>query len=49
MDDEKMERWRDMLRELHTAKNREEQEAILQKMYDGTLTPEDLAKFFPKD
>lgn len=44
-----MEKWRDMLRELHAAKSREDQEAILQKMYEGSLTPEAMQKFFPKD
>lgn len=31
------------------ATERQEKEAILQKIYGGTLTPEELEAFFPKD
>ncbi len=44
-----MEKWLDMLHELYATENREEQEAILQKMYDGSLTPEEIETFFPND
>ncbi len=37
--------WDDFL----NATERQEKEAILQEMYDGTLTPEELEAFFPKD
>ena len=35
--------------EFFDATKREEKEAILQKMYGGTLTPEEIEAFFPKD
>ena len=31
------------------AEGRQEKEAILQKMFKGTLTPEEIELFFPKD
>ena len=40
---------RPTLDDFFEATERQEKEAILQKMFDGTLTPEELEAFFPKD
>ncbi len=49
MDEEKEEKQRPTLEDFFDAKDRKEKEAILQEMYGGTLTPEELEAFFPKD
>lgn len=49
MDDEKMEKWLDKFYELSEADTVEEQKALLQKMYGGSLTPEEMEKLFPND
>ncbi len=40
---------RPTLEDFFAATGRQEKEAILQKMYGGTLTPEEIEGFFPKD
>ncbi len=49
IDEEKIKKYLDMIYEIAEADTVEEQKALLQKMYGGTLTPEELEAFFPKD
>lgn len=41
--------WVDMMQAIYDSDSREEQEAILQKMYHGVLTREELDSFFPTE
>lgn len=49
MDDKEMEKWLNKFYEMSEADTLEEQKALLQKIYDGTLTSEEMEKLFPKD
>ena len=49
MDEEKKDKKRPTLDDFFEATERQEKEAILQEIYGGTLTPEELEAFFPKD
>ena len=49
MDDKEMENWLNKFYEVSEADTVEEQKALLQKIYNGTLTPKEMDKLFPKD
>lgn len=48
-DSQEEEKKRPTLDDFLEATERQEKEAILQEIYGGTLTPEELEAFFPKD
>lgn len=49
MDDKEMKKWLNKFYEVSEADTVEEQKALLQKIYNGTLTPKEMDKLFPKD
>ncbi len=48
-DSQEEEKQRPTLEDFFGAESRKEKEVILQEIYGGTLTPEELEAFFPKD